>query len=167
MLPKILPSPFFLSGELLCILGGPTLMVPGWEDIRYPPGSPAALCTFWTINCSIHLEIFSLPVCFRPLSSCRAGAASYSPGPHQCCQQYFGHSKHSICLWNGVNERSGTLRGIQHFQVCLIIFSRAVGLKVELREAQILSFWLEWVWAVLWADSTIGYSVFVFAPELA
>lgn len=55
------------------------------------------LCILWA------LEFFSLPVWLHwPLSSYWTGSMSYYPVRHQCCQQFLGLCKCSICVveWN-------------------------------------------------------------------
>lgn len=104
---KCLFFPLFFSGELLCIL--------------------------WA------LEFFSLPVWLHwPLSSYWTGSMSYYPVRHQCCQQFLGLCKCSICVcgmeWIKVWAHSQA-HGISMW--CLTFITRAVGLKTELREAQV------------------------------
>lgn len=136
---KCLFFPLFFSGELLCIL--------------------------WA------LEFFSLPVWLHwPLSSYWTGSMSYYPVRHQCCQQFLGLCKCSICVcgmeWIKVWTHSQA-HGISMW--CLTFITRAVGLKTELREAQIffIFIWMSGKCALAnWQNSRLQIFGFVSEPWL-
>lgn len=139
---------------------------PTWKDIQYFPRPSLQRCTLWSTNCSTELEIFSPPVCFHwPLGSCRVGVCVCYSVHHQCCQQFLGHNKCSICVC-GMEWVKGALPDARHFHEMFDIYCQSNWSQGRAQGSWVFQFYLnKWEVCCGLIDKTAGSSILVFVPE--